>query len=141
MMFVLDTNVISELMKPEPHEGVSGWIAAQPRRSLYTASVVQAEILHGIALLPEGKRRTALAVTAEAYFAEEYPGRVLPFDSRAAAHYAALSAARRAAGNPIDGFDALIVATARASGASIVTRDAGGFEGCGVEVIDPWHAV
>jgi predicted nucleic acid-binding protein len=138
MKFVLDTNVISELMKPEPHEGVSAWIAARPRRSLYTVSIVQAEILHGIALLPEGKRRNALAATAEAYFVEEYAGRILSFDSKAAAHYAAISASRRSAGNPIDGFDALIAATALAVGAKIITRDSSGFESCGLTVINPW---
>jgi hypothetical protein len=140
-MIVLDTNVISELMRPEPHAGVFAWVASQPRRMLYAASISQAEILHGIAALPEGKRRNALAATAEAIFTEEFAGRILPFDSKAAKHYAAISAARRLAGNPIDGFDALIAATSLAADAKIATRDSGGFEGCGLTVINPWQAV
>lgn len=137
-MIVLDTNVISELMRPDPHQRVFAWVASQPRRTLFAASISQAEILHGIACLPEGKRRDALAVTADAIFSEEFAGRILAFDSKAAPQYAAISAARRAAGKPINGFDALIAATALAAGASIATRDTGGFEACGVTVINPW---
>ncbi len=137
-MIVLDTNVISELMRPEFHPGVFGWVAAQPRATLYTTGICQAEILYGIAMLLEGRRRRTLASAAEAIFAEDLEGRILPFNGTAAAHYAVIVAARRRAGNPIEAFDALIAATARAAGADIATRDVAGFDGCGLTLIDPW---
>ncbi len=139
-MIVLDTNVISELMRPEPHPAVFAWIAAQPRSTLYTTSINHAEILYGISVLPEGRRREALAATAEVVFAEEFAGRVLPFQGAAAAYYARIAAGRRAAGHPSLGFDGLIAAAALAAGAAVATRDAGGFEGCGLTVINPWAA-
>jgi toxin FitB len=92
---------------------------------------------YGIAALPEGRRRTALAAAAEAMFAEGFAGRLLPFEVRAAACYPEIVLARRQAGKPIEKFDALIAAIALAAGASIATRDIGGFTGCGLTVIDP----
>jgi toxin FitB len=139
-VIVVDTNVISELMRGAPHPAVLAWVAAQPRALLYTTYVNQAEILYGIGALPAGRRRTALAAAAEAMFAEDFAGRVLPFEAQAAARYPEIVLARRQAGNPIEKFDALIAATALAAGASIATRDAGGFAGCGLAVIDPWAA-
>ncbi|MBV8737036.1 MAG: type II toxin-antitoxin system VapC family toxin [Alphaproteobacteria bacterium] len=139
-MIVIDTNVISELMRGEPDPAVLDWVTAQPRALLYTTYVNQAEILYGIAALPAGRRRTALATAAEAMFAEDFAGRVLPFEARAAARYSEIVIARRHAGKPIEKFDALIAATALAAGASIATRDTGGFAGCGLTVIDPWTA-
>jgi predicted nucleic acid-binding protein len=90
--------------------------------------------------LPEGRRRTALAAAATAMFSEDFAGRILPFEARAAARYPDIVLARRQAGNPIEKFDALIAATTLAAGASIATRDAGGFAGCDLTVIDPWTA-
>ena len=137
-MIVVDANVISELMRGEPHPAVLSWVAAQPRSLLYASYISQAEILYGIAALPEGRWRTALA--AEAMFAEDFAGRLLSFEARAAAHYPEIVLARRQAGKPIEKFDALIAATALAAGTSIATRDTGGFMGCGLTVIDPWTA-
>lgn len=139
-MIVLDTNVISELMRPEPHPAVLAWVAAQPRALLYTTHVNQAEILYGIAALPEGRRRAELASAAASMFAEDFAGRILPFEATAAARYAEIVMARRRDGNPIEKFDALIAASALARGAGVATRDAGGFAGCGLLVIDPWTA-
>ena len=139
-MIVVDTNVISELMRGEPDSAVLAWVATRPRALLYTTYVNQAEILYGIGALPEGRRRTALAAAATAMFAEDFAGRILPFEARAAARYPEIVLARRQAGNPIEKFDALIAATTLAAGASIATRDVGGFAGCGLEVIDPWTA-
>ena len=139
-MIVLDTNVISELMRAEPHPAVVSWVARQPRALLYTTYINQAEILYGIRALPEGRRRTALAAAAEAVFAEDFAGRILPFEAAAAARYADIVVARRQAGNPIEGFDALIAATALGAGASVATRDIAGFSGCGLTLIDPWTA-
>lgn len=137
-MIVLDTNVISELMRREPDPKVLAWVAAQPRALLATTHITEAEILYGIAALPEGRRRTALLAAAEAMFAEDFIGRILPFGAAAAARYPGIVVARRRAGNPIEGFDALIAATALAAGASVATRDTGGFMGCGLTLIDPW---
>jgi predicted nucleic acid-binding protein len=137
-VIVLDTNVLSELMKPRPAESVLRWIAAQPATSLYTTSITQAEILHGIMLLPSGKRRSAFEAAAEAMFKEDFAGRVLPFGSDAAHPYARIAAQRRRAGRPISHFDAQIAAIAHSTGASIATRNAPDFDGCGVKVIDPW---
>jgi predicted nucleic acid-binding protein len=139
-MILLDTNVLSELMKPSPAPGVVGWIAARPAASLYTTSVTQAEILHGVMLLPAGKRRNAFESAAEAMFRDDFPGRVLPFASDAAPLYARIAVARRKAGRPISHFDAQIAAIARLTGAMIATRNVADFEGCGVKVVNPWSA-
>ncbi len=139
-MIVLDTNVISELMRPEPNPDVLAWAARQPRTELYTTDINRAEILYGIAALPEGRRRRVLAAAAEGMFAEDFAGRILAFGASAAAHYPTIVQARRRIGNPIEGFDALIAATALAEGASVATRDIAGFADCGVTVIDPWSA-
>jgi predicted nucleic acid-binding protein len=136
-VIVVDTNVISELMRGEPHPAVLAWVAAQPRALLYTTHINQAEILYGIGALPEGPqgsspwaegpRRMALAAAATAMFAEDFAGRILPFEAGAAARYSEIVLALRHAGNPIEKFDALIAATALAAVASIATRDTGGF--------------
>jgi predicted nucleic acid-binding protein len=140
-MIVLDTNVISEMMRSEPNPTVFAWMAAQPRSTLFTTSITQIEVVYGIAALPAGRRRNVLALAADAIFTEELEGRILPLASSAASHYAEIVLARRIAGKPIEGFDALIAAIARAAEATIATRDIGGFEGCGVTLINPCEAV
>jgi toxin FitB len=137
---VLDTNVISELMRPQPSPAVLAWVAAQPRAELWTTYINQAEILFGIAALPEGRRRSGLAAAAAAMFATDFAGRILPFEVGAAARYPEIVVARRRAGQPIEGLDALIAAIALANGAGVATRDVGGFEGCGLALINPWSA-
>jgi predicted nucleic acid-binding protein len=139
-MIVLDTNVLSELMKPAPAERVTRWIAAQPATSLYTTTVTQAEILHGVMLLPAGRRRNAVESAAEAMFKEDFAGRVLPFGSDAARLYARIAAERCRAGRPISHFDAQIAAITRAAGAAVATRNVADYDGCGVKVINPWEA-
>lgn len=139
-MIVLDTNVVSELMKASPDESVVGWVAAQPAALLHVASITQAEILHGILLLPAGRKRAAIQAAAEAMFAAEFAGRILPFASDAAADYARIAADRRKAGRPISQFDAQIAAIALSSRATIATRNVAHFEGCGVRVLDPWKS-
>ena len=127
-------------MRPSPDPVVYAWLANQPRTTLYTTSVNQAEILYGIAALDDGRRKHGLALAAAAMFEEDFAGRILAFDAGAAPHFARIVAARRKTGNPIEGFDALIAATALAAGASVATRDMGGFADCGVAVINPWDA-
>ena len=139
-MFILDTNVLSAVMGSRPPQPVAAWMAAQAPELLYTASVCQAEILAGIAVLPEGRRRDGLAMAARAMFRHDFAGRVLPFDTEAAVNYAELFAARRHAGRPPAMADLIIAAIARARGASVVTRDTGDFEDCGLTLIAPWTA-
>ena len=106
---------------------------------LFTAAICQAEILAGIAVLPTGRRRGELEAMAQAIFGQDLKGRILPFDVPAATAYAELFAVRRQAGRPIETPDLIIAATARAHGAAIVTRDVGGFEGCGLTLVNPWQ--
>lgn len=138
-MIVLDTNVLSELMRPAPAERVIRWVAAQPATALYTTSIAQAEVLHGILLLPAGRRRNALQTATEAIFSEDFAGRVLPFGSEAAHSYASIATERRRAGRPISHFDAQIAAISRSAGAAIATRNVLDFAGCGIEVVNPWE--
>ncbi len=137
-MIVLDTNVLSELMKPSPAPEVLRWFAAQPADSLFTTALNQAEILFGIELLPKGKRREALREAAEAMFRDDFAGRVLPFDSAAAETYARIVAIRQKAGRPISHFDAQIASIALCRGASLATRNLPDFQSCGLALIDPW---
>jgi predicted nucleic acid-binding protein len=139
-MIVLDTNVLSELMRPKPSPAVVGWVASQPSSSLHTTSITQAEILHGILLLPAGRRRVALEAAALAMFAEDFADRILGFGSDAAAPYARMAADRRRAGRPISHFDAQIAAIAATAGAAIATRNVADFAGLGLKVVDPWSA-
>ena len=139
-MIILDTNVVSELMRPTPTAAVTEWVASQPSPSLYTTSITEAEILHGIMLLPAGRRRTALEVASLAMFSEDFAGRILGFGSDAAAHYARIASDRRRAGHPNSAFDAQIAAIARVMGATIATRNIADFEGLGLRLVDPWAA-
>ena len=137
-MIILDTNVLSELMKPTPAAEVVDWMAAQPAAGLYTTSIAQAEILHGLMLLPPGRRRRALEAAATSMFAEDFGGRILGFGTDAAPRYAQIASDRQRAGRPISHFDAQIAAIARSTGATIATRNSTDFDGCGVALVDPW---
>jgi predicted nucleic acid-binding protein len=137
-VILLDTNVLSEALKPVPSNLVLRWLAAQDSEVVFTTSVTQAEILYGIELLPEGKRRSRLSTAIERIFAEEFRGQILPFDEDAARAFAKLVAARDAAGRPISQFDGMIAAIARTRNAALATRNTADFEHCGIRVIDPW---
>jgi toxin FitB len=139
-MFVLDTNILSAMMSTRMVPEVAEWIAGQPVGLLFTTSISQAEILSGIAIMPESRRRSDLEAAAGAMFLEDFEGRVLPFDMNAAVAYADIFAARRRAGRPTATVDLLIASVARSHHASVVTRDVSGFEGCGLRVINPWKA-
>lgn len=139
-MIVLDTNVLSEALRPVPQPSVLDWLANQPRASLFITTVTRGEILYGIQLLADGKRRQGLWDAARKIFDADFADQVLSFDSDAADMYAEIAASRRAAGKPISQFDAMIVAMARSRGASVATRNVQDFEDCGVDVINPWTA-
>jgi toxin FitB len=135
---VLDTNVVSELLRERPEPAVLDWFAARPTDGLYVAAVTQAEMLLGVRLLPAGKRRNALEQAVDRSFEKHFDGRVLPFDSHAALPYASIVASRRRAGRPIGQFDAQIAAIALIHGMKLVTRNVGDFEGCGLGLTNPW---
>jgi len=139
-MIIVDTNVLSELMRASPAEPVVRWMAAQPARAVYTTTITQAEILYGILALPAGKKRDAIRAAAEAMFATEFEGRILSFDAGAATAYARTAADRRRAGKPISHFDAQIAAIAVNEKAELATRNVADFEGCGIRVVNPWIA-
>ena len=137
-MILLDTNVVSELMKLAPEPAVMVWINTLPGSTVFISAVTQAEILYGVALVPEGKRREGLAQAARIAFETYFRGRILPFDPEAAEAFAALAAGRRQVGRPISQADAQIAAIARSRGADLATRNVADFEGCGVEIVNPW---
>ena len=138
-MIVLDTNVVSELLRPAPARQVESWLAARDGATIYFTAVGEAELRHGVAILPAGRRRSALAEAIEGMLEEDFLDRILPFDRAAARAYATIAAERRAAGRPISQFDCQIAAIARARDAAVATRNTVDFEGCGVELIDPWQ--
>jgi len=139
-VIVLDTNVLSELAKPDPDGSVLRWVAQQRRADLCTTTISEAELAYGLARLPTGRRREALVLAVARLLGEGLGGRVLAFDRIAAAAYGEIAAARRAAGRPVATADGLIAAVARARGAALLaTRDVGGFQDCGVPIIDPWR--
>ena len=138
-MTVLDTNVLSEFMRPVPHDAVTRWFASQTSEELLLTAVTMAEVLYGIEILPAGKKRDALRLRAQKLFDGVYAGRILPFDDGAARQFGLLTAARRKAGRPIEKLDGQIAAIARAHGAVLATRNTADFEGCGVKLVDPWQ--
>jgi predicted nucleic acid-binding protein len=137
-MIVLDTNVVSELMRAAPEPAVLGWLRQISSDGLYTTTITVAEIRYGIARLPEGRRRESLHQAANEIFAA-FPRQVLPFDLAAASSYADLVATRESLGNPIDGFDAQIAAICRSQAAALATRNTKDFVDTGITVINPWH--
>lgn len=136
-MIILDTNVLSELMRPEPSVKVTAWVAQQSATELFTTSITEGEIFYGIELLAKGKRREKLLDAADAMFREDMGGRVLGFDSEAARTFARI-AAHRGTGRPITHADAQIAAIAQVRRARIATRNITDFEGCGIDLVDPW---
>ena len=141
-MMVLDTNVISEILKLTPSNVVLQWLDAQIEHTTFITVVTQAEILYGIDLLPAGSRRTALYDSAERMFRGKFEGRVLSFGESAARAYASIVAAKRRIGRPMSQFDGMIAAIARVNGASVATRNIPDFDHCGIPLINPWtHAL
>ena len=137
-MLVIDTNVASELMRPVPAPAVAAWIAERDAAAIYLTAVSEAELRFGVAILPAGRRRTALEAAMRRWLEIGFGDRILPFDSAAARAYAEIAAERRESGRPIGEADCQIAAISRSHGASLVTRNVRDFERTGVEVVDPW---
>jgi predicted nucleic acid-binding protein len=137
-MIVLDTNVLSEVLRANPEPRVVEWLNDQPRTSVFTTTITRGEILYGIRVMPAGKRRDGLWDAATKIFDLDFDGQVLSFDSAAADEFAEISAARRAVGRPIAQFDAQIAGITRSRGAQLATRNVTDFQKCGFEVINPW---
>jgi toxin FitB len=138
-MIVLDTNVISEAMKPEPAPAVRDWLDEQAAETLYLSAVTLAELKFGIGALPDGRRKERLASTLDGLL-DLFEGRILPFDTAAAYRYADLAVAARKAGMGFPTPDGYIAAIASAHGFAVATRDGSAFKAAGIPIIDPWNA-
>lgn len=139
-MIILDTNVLSEALKPVPDGRVAHWMSEVSAGTAYTTSICRAELLYGVRILPEGQRRDRLLANIESIFDVVLAGRVISFDSGAADAFAVIASERRAAGRPISQNDARIAAITLSRDASLATRNSKDFQGCGIELIDPWSA-
>lgn len=139
-MILLDTNVVSEPLRPAPDARVTVWIDAQALETLFLSAITVAELRAGLALLPAGKRRTGSQESLETGVLPLFSGRVLPFDLGCTRAYAELVAKARAAGLAIASADGYIAAIAATNGLTVATRDTSPFEAAGVAVINPWQA-
>lgn len=137
-MIVLDTNVVSELMRPQPESRVEAWLLRQFRGDVFLTSITQAEIFFGLEQMAPSKRKVSLTDEMELLLAEDFAGFVLPFDKPAARQFAIIAAARKHMGRPISEFDAQIAAITAAHGASLATRNVADFEHCGIAIVNPW---
>ena len=137
-MIILDTNVISELARTDPEPNVVTWLDSLPVADVATTAITAAELLYGVARLPDGRRRDALAETIDALISEDFRGRVEPFDSLAAEQYATVVVGREKRGRPISTADAQIAAICRVHGATLATRNTGDFRETGINLTNPW---
>ena len=140
MTVLLDTNVVSELMRKVPDPVVAVWAAGHRLENLFFSAVGEAELRYGVAILPAGQRRETLLSDIERMMDEAFGSRVLPFDSGAARAYADIAAMRRSAGRPVGPADCQIAAIARSRHMAVATRNVRDFDDVGIEVVDPWAA-
>lgn len=138
-MIILDTNVLSALMRATPDPEVVGWLDEQPADSVWITSITEFESLMGLALLPSGRRRRALQASFVQLLQEDLQGRVLAFDSDAAAQAAAVAARRQRAGRPVDLRDTQIAGIALARRATLATRNVRHFDDLELKVVNPWR--
>ncbi|MBJ7415898.1 MAG: type II toxin-antitoxin system VapC family toxin [Niveispirillum sp.] len=137
-MFVLDTNVISELMRPAGSDRVFNWISRQSPALLFTTSVTQAEIFFGLSIMPDGRRKDLLMKAAQTMFVQDFAERILPFDMASSLVYADIRSRRQQTGAPISVFDAQIAAITKLYSATLVTRNIPDFRDCDITLINPW---
>jgi hypothetical protein len=138
-MIILDTNIVSELMRPSPERMVLQWFSSQAAEDLHVTSVTVAEILYGIELISSSRRRDVVRVAAEKLFGDVFADRILTFEDRAAVAFSQIASSRRRQGKSMSGTDAQIAAIARVHGATLATRNTYVFEGCGVKLVNPWE--
>ncbi|HEY5857923.1 MAG TPA: type II toxin-antitoxin system VapC family toxin [Aldersonia sp.] len=138
-MIVLDTNVVSEMMRRTPEPRVVHWVNAFPAADVFVTAVTAAELMYGVARLSEGRRKQELTVKVGALVAEDFEDQVLPFDGLAAVDYADIVATRERAGRPISMADAQIAAICRHWSASLATRNIADFVDIGIRVVNPWN--
>ena len=140
MATLLDTNVVSELIRKSPEPAVTGWASGHLVEDLFFSAVSEAELRYGVGILPVGRRRDTLLFEIEAMLRDAFEDRVLPFDSDAARAYGHIAAGRRSAGRPVSPADCQIAAIAASRRMTVATRNVRDFEGMGIEVVDPWAA-
>ena len=139
-MILLDTNVVSELMRTSPTPAVEAWIADHPVQDLFFSAVGESELRYGAAIMPTGRRRDSLLSDIETMLHAAFENRILPFDSSAARAYAVIAAKHRFAGRAVAPADCQIAAIARAHGMAVATRNTRDFEDMGIDVYNPWDA-
>lgn len=139
-MIVLDTNVVSELARPQPNLAVIGWVDARDSSELVITALTAAEIRAGVALLPEGRRKHEIGIRMEPLLTETFAGYVLAFDIDSSAHYARILEARTRLGRPISALDAQIAAVCRQYEATLATKNIADFTDTGVQLVNPWDA-
>ena len=140
MSVLVDTNVISELIRRSPDPAVVDWAASHALESLHFSAVGEAELRYGAAIMPAGRRRDALLADIERMLSDAFTNRILPFESAAARAYAEIAAKRRSAGRPIQPADCQIAAIARSRGLALATRNVRDFADVGIDIVDPWTA-
>jgi predicted nucleic acid-binding protein len=138
-VILLDTNVLSELIRPEPDAGVTEWLDSLDAATVATTAITAAELLYGVARLPTGRRKERLGEAIRGLIEEDFNGRVEAFDATAATHYADLLSDRERAGRPISAADAQIAAICRKLGATLATRNTSDFKDTGIDLLDPWQ--
>lgn len=139
-MIVLDTNVLSETLRPVPAPAVMTWLANQPNTALFTTTITRGELFYGVRLLPEGQRKAGLLAAVQSIFDQDLAGQVLGFDNAAADAFARIAASRKLGGHPISQFDAMIAAITHSRRATLATRNSKDFSDCGIDLINPWSA-
>lgn len=137
-MYVLDTNVVSEIFRAIPDPNVEAWLETSDPSKLYVTAITKAEFLTGLVRMPDGRRKQFLHVAIHAFFENRMKTPILAFDSREAEYFAEIVAGRYRRGLPIGEFDAQIAAIARSYAFAIVTRNVADFDHCGTEIVNPW---
>ncbi|WHP07560.1 type II toxin-antitoxin system VapC family toxin [Acinetobacter corruptisaponis] len=138
-MIILDTNIVSELLRKKPNEQVIHWLLQQQRLSLFTTTISYSEMLYGIHIMPKGQKQQQLLTGIKNIFDTDFRDLILSFDQQAAEHYADIAALRKTKGLPISQFDAMIAAITRSKNAILATRNIKDFQYCGIELINPWN--
>lgn len=138
-MIIVHTNVISEILRPSLDHAVLSWFGAQARSALHATSITRAELMRGAWLLPQGKRKSALLKLLQDILDTNFRHKILSFDCAAADAYAVLTSTRQSSGRPMSQSDAMIAAIAITHKATLATRNIRDFQGCGVELVNPWE--